>query len=220
MQLSALQTKTRFLTNTTSTDYSDTNLNRSLNDYYHQLFVLIMKTMGEWEVNGDYATTNLVSGQQEYIFASNYLTVKRVEVNMDNQTNGWQLAPIIDLKEIKYATSNDDVLSGSPRAELFDGSLFIYPTPDTNVTAGLKIWFTKEFTELSNSTDEPITPEFTHLYLAHGAGLDWAVSKAMTDKATIFSQLLQSDAKQIADYFSRRNLDRPFRLSRAYQNYK
>jgi len=219
MQLSNLQTKARFLTNTTSTDYSDTNLNRSLNDYYHQLFVLIMKTMGEWEVNGDYATTNLVASQDEYPLDSTYLTLKRVEINTTGNTNSWTIAPIIDLKEIKTAISNTESRV-YPCIELFDNSIFVRPTPDTNVTAGLKIWFTKEFTELSGSTDEPITPEFTHLYLIHGAGLDWAVSKGMNDKATTFSQLLLGDVKQIQDYYSRRNLDRPFKLNRAYTSYK
>lgn len=219
MELSTLQSKTRFLTNTTSTDYTDTNLNRALNDYYHQLFVLIMKTMGEWEVNGDYATTNLVANQEEYVLSNNYLTLKRVEVNLSGGTNTWEVANIVDLKEIKYAISND-TFEPSPRVELFDNSLFVRPKPTINVAGGLRIWFTKKFTELTNSTDEPITPEFTHLYLVHGACLDWAVSKGMNEKANVFSQLLQNDVRQVADFFSRRNLNRPFRLQRAYHSYK
>ena len=222
MDLTTLQSKTRFLTNTTSDDYSDTNLTRALNDYYHRLFAIIMQVMGEWEVNGDYATTSLVNGQEEYVLNTSYIQLKRVEVNYTGGTNTWQKATLLDMSEVDVAFSNSTEVfhKASPFVRVMDNSLFLEPAPDANVTGGLKIFFTKDFTELSSSSDEPVTPEFSHIYLCHGAGLDYSVSKTLRDKINIFSNFLAEDELKIKDYYSKRLPARRKQVRRKPNNFK
>jgi hypothetical protein len=77
MNLVALRAFTRFITNTNSTTYTDTDLDASLNTYNDIFTTEILDSMDDWDFSADYATTNLVASQQEYVLPTDILKIKR-----------------------------------------------------------------------------------------------------------------------------------------------
>jgi len=192
-----------------STDnYTDANLNRALNDYYHRAVNIAIQANGQWEVNGDYATANLVQDQQEYVLEAAMLAIKSIEVNMTGLTNNWVKLRITDLRNIPYALTNledtDDRSEGEFEVRLFDNSIFFLKPPKTSVTAGIKIYYNKEATELSTGTDEPMLTETAHTYLVHGASLDYCLRIKDTEEYKKYKALVFEDEHYIKKFYTNR----------------
>lgn len=172
---SGLRNYTRFLTNTDSTTFTDADLDASLNMYYHLFVGEILAAQDDWDFQGDYATTDLVANQQEYVLPANILKIKDIEITYDG-TNWYKLSKL-DHSEIGTATDtlsiSQEFFTTKPCGDLMDNSIFLYPIPQSNITGGLKIWFSKEVTELSNATDEPVFSEAYHKGLCYGAAKDY-----------------------------------------------
>jgi len=172
---SGLRNYTRFITNTNTNTFSDADLDASLNMYYHLFVGEILAAQDDWDFQGDYATTDLVANQQEYVLPSDILKIKDIEVTYDG-TN-WYKVSKLDHSEIGTATDATSNLQNfttdKPNGDLMDNSIFLYPVPSTNVSGGLKIWFAKEVTELSAATDEPVFAEAYQKGLCYGAAKDY-----------------------------------------------
>jgi len=163
MNLTNLQSKARYLLGeVSSTQYSDTNLNRALNDYLHKGITTALLSSGEWEVNGEVSTTNIVVDQQEYLLPLDLISLKRVEINYNDDTNGWVVLQPLDMRNKPTALSNETVSDDSPRVRIFDDSLFLEDLPDTAVTNGLKVYYSKEAAELSSATMTETTIAFVN----------------------------------------------------------
>ena len=210
MTLTNLQTKTRFLLGEVSTtNYSDANLNRALNDYYHRAVNIAIQANGQWEVNGEVATANIVQDQQEYVLEAAMLAIKSIEVNMTGNTNDWQKVRIVDLRTIPYALTNnedtpEDRQEGATEVRLFDNSIWFNILPKTAVTGGIKIYYNKEATELSGASDEPILTETAHMYLVHGAAQDYCLRIKDTEEYNKYKRLLLEDEHAIELYYTSR----------------
>lgn len=170
-----LRNYTRFLTNTNSTTFSDLDINAALNSYYHVFVNEILQSMDDWDFQAEIATADLVANQQEYVFPSTILKIKSIEITYDG-TN-WYPVTYLDKRDIGKATDtttiSDNFTTSNPYADLMDNSLFLYPIPSSNITAGIKIWYEKEADELSDATDEPNIPEAYHKGLCYGASKDY-----------------------------------------------
>jgi len=63
MNLTNLLAKTRYLLGElSSTNYSDVNCTRALNDYYMRAIAKAIQVNGQWEVKGTVATADIVDG--------------------------------------------------------------------------------------------------------------------------------------------------------------
>ena len=205
MTLTNIRSKVRYLLGElSSTNYSDTNLNRALNDYYHKAIAMALSENGQWEVNGEVATTNIVADQKEYLLPSDLLSLKRIEVNFTGGTNDWSVANIVDMRNKPGAISNDTADGTSPKIRIFDNSLFLEDNPASNSTNGLKVFYSKESTELSSDSDEPNLPEHLQTYLMHGACLDYALRTSDDKGYKIYSELLFKDEVNIRTYYTSR----------------
>lgn len=143
----------RKLGNITSTEYSDSDIVNSMNSYYQKAIAIAIQISGEWEINGEIATTDIVAGQKEYALTTDvpisYL--KRIEVNLTGGVNDWDIADIIDLRTYHLPLSNEyDYSTGKPVIDIFDNSIIFKDTPQQNVTDGLKIYYNKSAVELDS----------------------------------------------------------------------
>jgi len=209
MVLTSLRSKTRYILGELSTDnYSNTNLDRALNDYYHRAVNIAIKSNGQWEVNGEVATANIVQDQQEYVLEAAMLAIKSIEVNMTGNTNDWRKVHIVDLRNIPYALTNeedtDDRSDSEYTLRLFDNSIWFLNPPKNNVTAGIKIYYNKEATELSGDSDEPILTEEAQMYLVHGAALDYCLRIKDTEEYRKYRDLIAEDEYKIKSFYSNR----------------
>lgn len=219
MTLNELQALTRRLTNTTSTEYSDTNLNASLTSGAHFLMSEVFDAMDDWDIKGEIATTNLVDGQNEYVFPSDIAKIKRIEVSYDG-TN-WYKVKFFDVNEKQSALTgkeDSDYAKQEPYAEIFDNSIFLYPTPDANATAGLKIWYSKEsvgtndagedISSFSTSTDKPILRPAFQKGLVFIASIDYFTQFKDWESVTIMEQKLEKIIARMRTFYGNRISDR------------
>lgn len=187
MQLSELQTDARYLVSPqlTSTDYSDTDLNRNINIWYRRALGWIFTVMGSWSANEEFATTDSVIGQVEYPFPTNLLRLISIEFKYDASGEYVKGTPF-ENKEVGIALGNNTLVGSStsdPFYKLGDSSMFVYPAFTSVVTAGIRVTYNKDFTNLSASGDIPGILSPLHPILSTGAAYQFCLAKEMRNKA-------------------------------------
>lgn len=208
---------TRNITNTNSTTYTDAELDASVNMYLDLFTTEILDSMDEWDFQGEIATTDLVANQQEYVFPSDILKIKRVEVSYDG-TNWYEAAPM-DVNERGGANDStsirNDFTTNKPYYDLMDNSVFLFPIPTAASTAGIKIFYEKLQTHLSADTDSPNFVRSFHKGLCYGAAKDY-FEKFLGERSG-FDIKLQNAKNELEEYimrmksfYRRRNQDRQY----------
>jgi hypothetical protein len=216
MTLTQLRAYSRFLTNTNSTTFTDADTLVSANVWYDLLAAEIVSSMDDWDIGGEISTTDLVAGQQEYVFPTDIFKIKRIEVSYDG-TN-WYVAKRFDVSELGIATDTTSILNNfsksKPFVDVYDNSIFLYPIPDVSVTGGLKIYYEPLVTQLSTGTDEPNMARPFHVGIAMGMAKDYlskysGVGSNDTKYMKIENDLakLRNDMKE---YYRSRNQDREY----------
>jgi hypothetical protein len=211
MDIKQLRADTRFqLGNITSTEYSDLNLDRQIDKYYKKAIEIALSSSGEWEVSGEIATTNIISGQQEYVLTTDtrLLTLKRIEINTAGGTNTWQTTKIIDMRNIERALSNDvTTFSNRPEVRLYDNSIFLMEKPTSSVTGGIKIYFSKEKKPLSLQAvvEEDTNRTLTMSGILGTNGLVVTLSQNTTDVLSITNPSSTSLLIKLADTTDSKN---------------
>ena len=202
MTLTNIRSKIRYLLGDISSDnYSDTNLDRAINDYYHNAISIALKECGGWEVQGEVSTTNLVADQQEYVCPTDLLTLNRIEVNFNDDDN-WKVMKIKDMTNMSGALSNNTTSADSSYVRLFDNSIFFENPSEESVTSGLKIYYSVEVTALSDASDTTNLPEHLNSYLIHGACLDYSIRIADAKGVNLYRTLLQEDEARIILHYT------------------
>ncbi len=230
MQLSnasqqGLMELTRFVTNTNTTTFSDIDLKAALNRYYRSFTNLIIEAMDGWDFNGDFATSDLVSGQQEYVFPSDILKIKRIEVTFDGTT--WRKVRNLDINDKESSSDSttvaQDFSENFPFADIMDNSVFLYPIPASNVTAGLKIWYEKDIDELADDTDEPNFLKDYHPGLAYGAAKEFLTKNISAEGNQQRYNMCSSRYKETIDsmqsFHRKRIQDEEYSLQGVYGNF-
>lgn len=163
----------RKLGNITSTEYADVDIVNSMNTYYQKAIAIAIQISGEWEINGEIATTDIIAGQKEYALTTDVPVsyLKRIEINLDGGTDTWELADIIDLRTYHTALSNESSCC-EPVIDIFDNSIIFRDTPTKNVTDGLKIFYNKSAVELDSGKVNSIN-------IANG-GSDYVIGDILT----------------------------------------
>lgn len=221
MQLSDIQADARYMVfgNSSNTQYADTDLNRNINEWYKRAIAMILRSNGEWQVEGEIATTDIETNQREYILPTNILKLN--EVYIKTTTAGdWVKAEQIDTKEIKFEP-DEDYNPVRPEFDLLDNSLFIY-IPETSITAvtdGIKIHYQNEITEMSGSTDEPNLANPFRRYLSMGAAHDYLLANDKVQKAREFERMLREQEEELVNFYATRSTVRMQRLQRKKDKY-
>jgi len=220
-----LRNHTRYITNTNTSTYSNADLDASINRYYRLFVNKIIEAMDGWDFQGEIATTDLVANQQEYIFPSDILKIKRIEISYDGTT--WRRLSIRDIssnpRQTDSTTVNQEFNKTDPQCDLYDSSVFLYPIPTAAVTGGLKIWYEKKVTDLSAVTDEPQFIEAYHAGLSYGAAVDYFnkykevefnATKAR-DNQTLLDQLILD----MQSFYRRRTQDQDYVVAPEFIDY-
>ncbi len=212
---------------TNSTNYQLADKNRRLNAGLDEYFHISMKVCGDWSAedsgNTDFAiaTTNIVANQTDYSFPSDLLVLDRVEAK-DSAGNWTLLEPIIE-KEINEALDEYRDVSGTINQYRKAGnSLFVYPVSDSNITAGLKIYYRRAFdySTVSGTTFTPAVPgipSIHHMWLARKAALPYLVEKGKDSKNDITSLIAQG-TEDIKDYYTGRQKDKQLTIRPIYRS--
>lgn len=222
MNISDINSFVTFRTGASTTDYSAANRLISTNRWLHKVITMILTAKDSWDFddlnNTDYAsaTTNLVANQQDYTFPASLklIQIKRAEVTYDG--SNWQRLTFFDNNDVNNPTDATSVgntfTTSKPYADLDSNSIKLYPIPTANVTAGLKIWFSREgneFTsgEVTTGTKEPGFDEPFHIMIGLGMCYDYFASKPnLRDRAVdTLNELLDYEARLKQFYGSKNN---------------
>lgn len=190
-----LKTFTRRINNATDRFYSIAFQNDSL-------WNMDDRRYADGDVQLPIATTNLVSGQADYLFASELLSVTQVFAK-DSSGTWHELSPQDDKNSPNIYLG---ATSGLPtRYELVGNSIYLDPIPNYNSTAGLKVTFKRNGKRFAY-TDGAIAvgiPSLFHSYLARMASLPYLIDKRISSKQDI-ALLIQQDEAAIAEFISNR----------------
>uniref|UniRef100_A0A6M3K6I7 Uncharacterized protein n=1 Tax=viral metagenome TaxID=1070528 RepID=A0A6M3K6I7_9ZZZZ len=229
MQLLAIHDQINFFTNTTTTEYSDNDMSANVTRWAHLLTTEIKDAMDSWDFQYEYATANLAANQREYIFPSALLTIKKVQLKLDG-TN-WVDAPFFDPTEtgVPIASETDitnQFNNNEPFIDIGDRSLFIYSGTISNVTAGIKIWYTEEnvgqdtnkddITSFSTDTDTPNIAEAFQRGLVYGPAMDWFTKFEMTDQARSMENKLEKIISRMKQFYGQRVQGQKYNFQSAY----
>ena len=138
----------------------------------------------------------------------------------------------MDVNEVPEATSTTDIANNfdtsNPYYDIQSNSIMLYPTPTSNVTNGLKIWFQREpaeFTsgEVTTGTKEPGFDEPFHVMIALGMIFDWCSAKG--GSSAVLTALKNDVEKEMADYeirlrrhYGKKQDDRVYQLKSVYNS--
>lgn len=199
------------------------NISNSLKDFTARLnqgldrfFTVALTHDGNWQFDDSNYTdlpigvANLVSGQQDYSFASDLLTVVKV-LAKDANGNWIELTPVdesqsganIYAKNIWTLPTGN---SGTPsRYDKFANSILLDPIPNYNSTGGLKVNFKRNASKFvsTDTTKEPGIPSLFHGYIARVACLPYLMEHNMDNAGGINNLILQDEAL-IKEYMSKR----------------
>jgi hypothetical protein len=175
MILSEIRDFARRFANTNATKYTDEKLDASINAFLDEISADIITAMDGWDSFGEISTTDLIEGQQEYVTPENAIWVKRLEISYDGTQ--WNNVSFMDVNE--RSGTNDavsiarDFTPQTPFADLHEESLFLYPIPTQAVAGGLKLWYIKLPTPLTDALDKPGFIRIFHKMLSYGASKDF-----------------------------------------------
>lgn len=208
-----------FLCSSNNVTYPIEQKTRNVNRAMDKVVSTIINSDGRWQWDDDnqtdlpIATTNIVSGQQDYSFTINHLKIEKVMVQ-DN-ASGWQALPPIDLTDRDINT----YLIGTPqngtplRYDFKASSLFLYPTPNYSATGGIRIYFQRPSTYFT-TTDTTKSPGFAsifHRYLSFCAAFDFQTAKGLVTvlrngmTASALNNEITKMEQSIIQWYSNRN---------------
>ncbi len=194
------------------TEYSAANQKIALNNYYNDFIITAIMADNTWNVQGEVSTANIVANQREYLFPTDLLTIKSIEANLTSGAaeNKWTKLRIVDLRNISGALTNQedatDTIESALEVRLYDESLFFNWLPKNSVTNGLKVYYSKESTDLSADSDLANLPNFLHMGMVFGAALDYAIETEQNTRIVNFKGLLDEKLQKCEEYYAKREL--------------
>lgn len=200
-------------------------------------FSIIIGADGRWQFDDTnqttmpIATTALVQNQQDYTYDPRFLVITRVE--LQDQNGNWRRLLPFDQSELpgnitydysfhtaQYLPDNislTDYLKTPGTPIMYDklgGSLVLYPMPDYNQAASLKVYFQRVMTYFvpTDTIKEPgFAPQF-HKYISLCMAWDYAIGHNMVKTTTLRNEILVMEGK-IQDFYEYREKDKTHKLS-------
>lgn len=129
-----------------------TSVKRNLNRGYKKVVNRVVA------LNQDYylrlAKTNLVADRSVYALPSDFKALRRLDILYDGVTS-------VRGERIDRQTINDPMMQVSefgPLYSLISNGIELYPTPETNVTSGLWLWYIEDVADMTDDEDIPNVP--------------------------------------------------------------
>jgi len=210
--------------NTTTDDYSASDLTTDINLAYDRVLSLIFKADGRWQFDDsnqtDYPiiTTDIVSGQRDYSFTTdeNGNLVLDIYKVMIKDANGVyvELLPVdqqsrdsIENPIMSMVDGRD--LTGQPnKYDKSANSIFLDVIPNYNSTGGLKIWINREpsYFTTSDTTKKAGFAGIFHEYLVVRPAWIYATDHNLNNVNALRDEMLLLE-KEIENYYGSRNKD-------------
>lgn len=209
-----------------SNSYPIADVTRAVNNGVDKVSSIILQSDNRWQFDDKnfttlpIATTDLISGQQDYEFDGSFLEVEKVMVA--DSTGNYQEVFNIDIHDqgIQSYLQNQSGNTGQPRRyDVIGNSILLDARPNYAYTGGLKVWF-KRKADYFTTTDTIKVPGFAsqfHKYLSLYGQYEYAHAKGLAKKETLERDMLQME-KEIASYYAKRSADVIPKIISRYRN--
>lgn len=187
MDLSAIRTDARYLVSPqlTSTQYSNTDLDRNANHWYKKIVGWALAVQGDWQIGGEIIYRDLDEGVDTYALPDRLLRIYKGEVRFET---GGDFVPLTfydvqanqDSVEGNATRVFDDVTK--PTADLMGTNIVVRPTPTEDVTNGIKLWAQLMLSDMTDSNEIPEILEPVHRGISIGAAMDYCEGEEMWPK--------------------------------------
>lgn len=234
-----------FIASSNPTSFPIADKVRSANRALDKVVSLVLGADGRWQFDDNnqtdlpIGTTNLISGQQDYSFDSEFLVITRVEAK--DSTGQWQrLVPFDqnDLNTPKFNVADSKIpggvftqgqsltdfmgQSGTPLYyDKLANSIFLYPKPNYNSTAGLKVYFQRKpvYFDASDTIKQPGFAFHLHNYIPLSMAYDYALAKGLKKANQIRQEMLALEAS-IVEFYTYRPKDEQVVINPHVENWR
>lgn len=214
MDLTTLRADARYLVfgDSTNTQYGNTDLDRNLNKAYAEIIAIAISVNGDFQVNGNVITTDLIAGRSDYDLPSNLFKINEVRIKPTLSATNYLKATQRDPKEV--SVDMEAYKPTNPEFDLIDikGTLkiiFYYTQAFEAVADGIEFYIQEEITQLVGTSDSPKLPVFAQEYLSKRAAHIYCLAKEKSKKATTLKNELLELESRIKEYFSSRSTVEP-----------
>lgn len=207
-------------TKTNSTSFPAADMLISINNAYDRVASLIMNSDNRWQWDDTnqtdlpIATTDLVSGQQDYSMAVSHLKILRVECAITSAGTTFQKLEPYDQSDESESLTQQATQTGIPyRYDNLGVSLFLDPKPNYNCTAGLKVYFQRgpaSFTsgEVTTGTKQPGFTSLYHDLIPLWVAYNYAIDNGLNSANGYLNEIMRKEKELVSDYSSRNREDR------------
>jgi hypothetical protein len=163
MDLTNIETQTRWYTKTDSSTFTDADILRESNNEYAKLIMKKVQMEGNVSSLGHFATHTLKADgaasdeagyNGEYPYPENCLYLTRIEAKFDEDHIPVVLYDSSSNSYSEFTNVDEPFDEAIPQARLQRDSIFIRPFPDSDVTEGLYIEYVKRQTAFADDADE------------------------------------------------------------------
>ena len=209
-----LCTLTNDMLNSNNTTYSLADKARQANLTLKKIWFMIFDAYSGWQfddrnnANLPIATTNLVSGQQDYSLPSEAFTIRDIELMPVNGTVFQVLQPLTQELINQYGLSEGSLFTSNGTPIFYrpiGGVIKLYPTPNYSGTNALRVTFDRGISTFvpTDTTKQPgIDSEF-HEMVAVGMSLEYARRNSTSNFQFINEQWQDWSLKLAKDYLRR-----------------
>src|SRR3990167_1505091 len=152
-----------YLDEATASDWTATEVQRNIVQGFHEVAAAVIEVYEDYYITT--STSSLVGSQQEYALPSDFLKIRRVEINYDmaDANAVFQRALPINLDQIRWRLNNSSIgprVTGNPAYYITGDNIGFLPVPNKASASGLKIWYIKEIASPTSftSSDTPDIP--------------------------------------------------------------
>lgn len=205
-----------FLVNTDNVKFPIEDKTRLINRWYERIVGRILESDGRWQFDDTnyttlpIATTNLVNLQQDYSFAVRFLRIDRMEVQ--NPNGNWQWMQPLDQNDVR-GKSLTELGNQEGVPQFYDklaDSVFLYPRPNYNATAGLKAYFqrTSDPFLTTDTTKEPGFASIFHKLLCLGPAVEYATANGLNNsKISMYQKEIEVMENDLKEFYGKRSKD-------------
>ncbi len=194
-----------------------------INIAFNKIWGQIFTADGRWQLDDanatDFpiATTDLISGQNDYTLSTSFLQIKQIEIQLISGL--WRPLKPIDERDIAdqgIAPSYYQTIQAIPIwYDLLGESIILYPTPNYSKTAAIKAWFDRgpiEFTsaDITAGTRLPGFNSVYHELIPLWVAYDYWMINDPSQVPGIFRKIQIVESTMKLDYGLRNRDDKPF----------
>lgn len=210
------------LTFTNSTSYSAYKYARDANNALLDYQALALKSNGGWQFddtnqsNPATKAINVVSGTNNYnvlvddeTSSNQILEIERIECAVNASLSDYNVLQPYNEMNSESSITQDATVSGVPtNYYIRGGAVYLYPKPNYNATAGLKVWVSRTTTYFAGTDTTKVAgiPHTHQKYLVLKPAYEYNMVN-LPERADRVKLLLNECVQEIKDYYSMRKKD-------------